>query len=80
MAGVITPTVEQWEQLRDMGFFSERQIVLVHPVPAKEFNIVEDDKRLEDYDYGGEPDVWLDIVTETGNHCVLDEIEGRDSE
>lgn len=73
MAHVIIPTKDQWDMLSEMGLFSDRGIILIHPDTAKKYEIVENDKRVENYNFGGEPDCWLDIVSSNnGFHCVLD--------
>lgn len=80
MARVVTPTAEQWDMLRDLGFFSDMSLILVHPEAAEKHGIVDDDERLEDYEFGGEADIWMDVVTATGHHTALDHMEGNDDE
>lgn len=80
MARAITPTIEQWDMLRELGLFSDTNFVLFHPEAAKKHGIVDDDERYDGYEFGGEADVWVDIVTESGSHSALDYLHGDDDE
>jgi hypothetical protein len=72
MATVLTPTREQWEQLREIGVLDDQAVVLVHPDVA--FELEERGIQVpqwSNYDFGGEADTWLDVVT-VSQHMFVD--------
>ena len=76
MAKVVIPTDEQWEVLKDLGLTSGNMIVLIRPDIAKAVDIDGTEPEFATYEFGGDPDVWLDIVT-SKDHYVLGEITDR---
>ena len=77
MATVVVPTLDQWDQLREIGLFSDNGIILVHPNEAKKHDLDPDDEALYMYDFGEDPDIWVDIVSEGAHHHIWDLIEER---
>ena len=68
MTQVIVPTKEQWEVLRELGLNAPEQgMTIISPLVARYMRLkgraVEHGEEV-DYDFGGEPDVWLDVVTD----------------
>jgi hypothetical protein len=78
MATIVTPTEEQWETLREIGIFDEADILLVSPAAQKELGLDDPEKleefskKMENYDFGGGPDISMDVAATTRHYALRD--------
>lgn len=77
MATVKIVPKEHWEILREyIGADDEGAVLLVPEGNLSKFSAVdeqtirEQDGKDIEYDFGGEPDVVIDVLNDPGNYCV----------
>ena len=65
-ANVVTPTPEEWEIISRFLDACEGGALVIHPTAAEKLATLSErerpEPRLDDYDYGGSPEVTLDVV------------------
>lgn len=79
-AYIIKPTADQWSVLKDfLDACGEGAIVIP---PAVDCELEEQDVHIKkgtliDYDFGGESDIWIDVVSSSvpQSSCALDAIK-----
>lgn len=72
MAQVIIPTEEQWAVLRDLGLTTSPRAVIVSPRMAYKLNLTNElaEAIAEDYDFGGDPDCWVEVVVSEDHYFI----------
>lgn len=72
MAQSVIPTQEQWNVLRELGLTTEASVVIVSPAMAQKHNLTDEmvDEISEDYDFGGDPDCWVEIVVDDDHYFI----------
>ena len=89
MAKALYPTREQWEALRAIGLFDGGDVVLVRPDVADamydKHGLRDGDfeEAMEEYDFGGEPDLRVEVVAHPDHYSILfakENVEGWSDE
>ncbi len=80
MATVIIPTKEQWGLLQELGLTKAGAVVLISPEIAESCKITGAEPEFNDYDYGGEADVWLDVIASENHYALAPILDARAEE
>jgi hypothetical protein len=72
-ANIITPTKKQWEILSPILAELDEGGVIVAPGVVEKLNTkgIEIASYDERYDYGGEADIWLDVVYDEDHMFII---------
>jgi hypothetical protein len=72
-ANIITPTKEEWEILSPILAELGEGGVIIAPNVVEKLNKkgIEIDSYDENYDYGGEADIWLDVVYDEDHMFII---------
>ncbi len=79
-AYIIKPTAEQWSVLKDFLDACGEGAIIIPPAVVGELGeqgVHIEDGALIDYDFGGESDIWIDVVSSSvpQSSCALDAIK-----
>lgn len=72
MEYTIIPTAEQWAVLKELGLTTGESVVLISPSMAQKHNLTDEivNQISEDYDFGGDPDCWLEVVVDDEHYFI----------
>ena len=79
-AYVIKPTAEQWSVIKDFLDACGEGAIIIPPAvdgEIKEQGLHIEDGALINYDFGGESDIWIDVLSSSAanSSCALDAIK-----
>lgn len=79
-AYIIKPTIAQWSVIKDFLDTCGEGAIIIPPAvdgELEEQGVHIEDGALIDYDFGGESDIWIDVVSSSAanSSCALDAIK-----